>query len=107
MPVQVFGRDAAGRSIRAYWNGDNWNDLTVLVNGSIAGRVPDPEELPYPEGENPMNTSRSATLSIVSGCVFIVLALTQLATSQPIVFPLICFVAGVVSLFRGLARRTS
>lgn len=45
MPVREFGLDAAGRSIRLSWNGDYWNDLTVLVDGNIVGRVPDLEEL--------------------------------------------------------------
>ena len=54
-----------------------------------------------------MNASRSATIMIVTGCVLIVVAITQIATSQPIVFPLIMFVGGAVSLFRGIARRSS
>lgn len=54
-----------------------------------------------------MNTSKNATVSIISGCMFIVLALTQFVTSQPIIFPLICLVAGSVSLFRGITRLSS
>ena len=54
-----------------------------------------------------MNTSRSATMLIVSGCLFIVIGITQIVTSQPIVFPLIMFVGGAVSLFRGIARRSA
>jgi uncharacterized membrane protein HdeD (DUF308 family) len=54
-----------------------------------------------------MNTSSNATVSIASGCVLIVIGLTQIATSQPSVFLLICLVAGAVSLFRGIARRSS
>ena len=51
-----------------------------------------------------MNTSRSATYWIVSGCTFIIIGFSQIITSQPIIFPLIMFVGGAVTLFRGIAR---
>ncbi len=45
MPIQDFGMDAAGRSISVFWDGEQWKELTVLVDGTIAGTIPHPEGL--------------------------------------------------------------
>ena len=45
MPVQDFALDSAGRHVNVFWNGENWENLTILIDHATIGIIPNKEEL--------------------------------------------------------------